>query len=108
MKKWYTHLIEIESITEELDKMDLSSEEKLHLAHLVDSSLHHTILDAVLSQLSSKDKEIFLNHLKSEDHDQIWQFLNDKVQDIEVKIQMAAEELKNQLKKDLKEAKTAV
>ena len=108
MKKWYTHLIEIESITKELDKMDLSSEEKLHLAHLVDSSLHHTILDAVLSQLSNKDKEVFLNHLKEEDHDRIWQFLNEKVQDIEEKIQNAAEELKNKLKKDLKETKTAI
>ena len=108
MKKWYTHLIEIESITKEQDKMDLSSEEKLHLAHLVDSSLHHTILDAVLSQLSNKDKEVFLNHLKEEDHDRIWQFLNEKVQDIEEKIQNAAEELKNKLKKDLKETKTAI
>lgn len=108
MTRWYTHLIEIESVTEELDKMDLSAEEKLHLAHLVDSSLHHTILDAVLSQLSNEDKEVFLRHLEGKNHDQIWQFLNDKVQDIEEKIQNTAEEFKKILKKDLKEAKTRV
>lgn len=105
MKKWYTHLIEIESVTEELDKLDLSAEEKLYLAHLVDSNLHHTILNAVLSELSAKDKEIFLNHLSRENHDQIWQFLNEKVHNIEEKIKQAAEQLKKELKKDLKEAK---
>lgn len=105
MKQFYTHLIEIESIIIELDKLDLSEEQKAHLAGLIDSSLHHTILDAVLSELTPSDKRVFLNHLKEDDHGKIWKFLNEKVDNIEDKIKKAAGDLKTQLHKDLKEAK---
>lgn len=102
---FYSHLIEIESIIVELDKLDLSKEQKLHLTGLIDSSLHHTILDVVLSELSLGDKRVFLNHLQEDDHDKIWQLLNEKVDNIEEKIKKTADDLKSQLQKDLKEAK---
>lgn len=102
---FYAHLVEIESVTAELDKLDLSEAERHHLAQLVDSSIHHTILDAILSRLSESDKKIFLSHLKDDDHRKIWEFLNEKTENIEEKIEEAAQELKEQLKKDIKEAK---
>lgn len=105
MKQWYSHLIEVESIIIELDQMDLSHEEKLHLAKLVDSSLHHTVLDAVLSELSDSDKRKFVSHLNENNHDKIWKFLNEKVDNVEIKIKKVAEQLKKGLAKDLKEAK---
>lgn len=105
MRHWYTHLIEIELIISELDKMELSKAEKLHLAHLVDSNLHHRIMDAVLTQLQDEDKRVFMRHLNEDNHDKIWQFLNEKVDDIEIKIKKAAGDLMEELKKDLKEAK---
>lgn len=105
MKKFYSHLIEIESIIIELDKLDLSEEQRYHLASLVDSSLHHTILDAILSELPESDKRVFLQHLSENDHDKIWKFLNEKVDNIEDKIKKAAASLKEQLHKDLKKAK---
>lgn len=105
MKQFYTHLIEIESIIIELDQIDLSKEEKLHLAQLVDSSLHHTILNAVLSQLKDEDKQEFLSYLSENNNEKIWQFLKGKVDGVEVKIKEAAEDLKKELVKDLKEAK---
>ncbi|MBI2022322.1 hypothetical protein HYS97_00515 [Candidatus Daviesbacteria bacterium] len=106
MKKhyFYSHLVEIESLVLELDKMDFSEEEKIHLASLIDSSLHHTVLDAVLSQLQDDDKKVFLKHLKKEDHSKIWQHLNEKIDNIEEKIRQAAERLKEDLHKDIKEA----
>lgn len=105
MSKWYSHLIEIESIVVELDQLDLTNEQKKHLASLVDESLHHTILDAILTELSEEDKRIFLKHVASGSHDQIWQFLFDKVDKIEDKIKKAAEDLKTELHDDLKEAR---
>ncbi|MDP3948264.1 MAG: hypothetical protein Q8P87_00970 [bacterium] len=103
---FYTHLIEIESIIVELDKLDLSQEQKIHLTDLIDSSLHHTILDAVLSELAPADKKVFLNHLREEDHSKIWKFLNEKVDNIEEKIKKVAYDLKTELHHDLKEAKS--
>jgi hypothetical protein len=102
---FYSQVIEIESLIVELDKMDLSEDERSHLASLIDSSLHHTVLDAVLSELPEQDKKVFLKHLEKNDHPKIWTHLNKKVDNIEEKIKKAAEELKTELHKDLKEAK---
>lgn len=102
---FYSHLIEIESIIIELDKFDLSMEQKVHLSNLIDSSLHHIVLDAVLSELTPTDKKVFLNHLKEDDHSKIWQFLDGKVDKIEDKIKKVAEDLKVELHQDLKKAK---
>lgn len=105
MKQYfYSHLIEIETINEQLDKMNLSDEEKLHLATLLDSSLHHTILDAIFSELSDEDKKVFIQHLSSEDQEKIWRFLGEKVDGVEDKIKKAAEDIKKEIHKDIREA----
>lgn len=101
---FYSHLIEIDSIIFELDKMDLSNEEKSHLTALIDSSLHHTILDAILSELSESDKRAFLVKLAHEDNLKVWGFLNQKVDKIETKIKEAANMLKKELHEDIKKA----
>lgn len=104
-KHFYTHLIEYQSIIIELDQMDLSDEEKLQLTQLIDSSIHHAILDVVFSELSSEDKRIFLQYLGEGDHDKIWNFLRDKIDSVEDKIKKVADDLKVELHRDLKEAK---
>ena len=105
MKNFYTHLIEIDSIIIELDKMDLSPEQKHQLASLIDSSLHHTILDAILTELKEEDKKVFLKHVHEGINAKIWEFLNDKVDNIEEKVKKAAQQLKVELHKDIKESK---
>jgi hypothetical protein len=102
---FYSHLVEIESINVELDQMDLSTEEKLHLAKLVDSSLHHTVLNAIFSELKDEDKRRLVNHINENDHDKIMKFLNERVDKLEEKIKKAADDLKIELHKDIKEAK---
>lgn len=104
MKYFYSHLIEIDSIILELDKMNLNEEEKLHLAQAVDSTMHPIILDAVLSELSESDKKVFIKHLNSGNHGRIWGFLNDKIEGLEDKIKKVAEDLKKELHRDLREA----
>ncbi len=104
-KHFYSHLIQVESIVIELDNMDLTEKEKMHLASLVDSNLHHTILDVIMSELSDSDKQIFLKHLSNNDHSQIWEHLNGKVDNIEDKIKTAIEDLKKDLHQDINEAK---
>lgn len=105
MNKFYSNLIDISSLTIELDSLDLSEKEKLHLAQLIDSSLHNTILDAVLSELSLQDKEKFLKLLSENNGEEIWKLLNSSVDSIEDKIKKAAEDLKTEMHKDLKKAR---
>lgn len=105
-KLFYSHLIEIESLTLSLEEMDLDEEEKKHLAELLDSTIQHTILDLVLSKLSEKDKEIFVEKLRQNPHDQeLMKFLTDKVENIEDEIKQAVKDLKEELHEDIQEAK---
>jgi len=104
-KYFYSNLIDTTSITLELAEMDLTQEERVHLVSLVESNIHHAILDIVLSELSEEDKKEFLNHLTSDNHDKVWELLNSKVEHIEDKIKVAAQELKKELHKDIREAR---
>lgn len=104
-KYFYSHLIETSVLSMELGEMDLAPRERLHLISLIDSNIHHEILDLILSELKPLDKKMFLMHLASENHDKIWKFLRGKIEDVEEKIKKTAEDLKKELHKDIKEIK---
>lgn len=104
-QRFYTHIIETSSISLALADMDLTQEERKHLIDLVDENLHHAILDAVLSELSDKDKQEFLETLATEDDDKIWKLLNERVDHIEDKIKKTAEDLKKELHRDIAESR---
>ena len=103
-KYFYTHIIDTSSLSLELGNIDLTSKERLHLISLIDSNIHHEVLDLVLSELSPSDRKTFLAHLASENHDKVWKFLRGKVDNIEEKIKKTAEDLKKELHKDIKES----
>ena len=105
MAYFYTKYIVIEELIEELHSLDLSDEERHHLASLVDSSLHHAILDEILSNLNDADKKIFLTKMNENPKDEkLMDFLNEKVENIEGKIKKGAEDLVAEMHKDIKEA----
>ena len=101
-KHFYSHIVETESIEIALSVMDLSEEERKHLLEIAHSSLHHTVVDAILSELSAQDKDVFLDHLGANNHDEIWKLLNTKTKNIEDKIKTAAQSLKKKLHADIK------
>lgn len=92
-KQFYDHLISVETIHIELNALGLKSEEKEHLLRIIRSSLHVSILDVVLSNLSTHEKETFLEHVEKDDHDKTWKFLKDKIENIEEKIKESSESL---------------
>lgn len=100
-QNFYSHIIETDSLVVAINNLHFSEKEKAHLMSLIDSSLHHTVLDAILSELSDADKRVFLQHVVANDHDKLWNHLNDKVDNIEDKIKHAANELKKQLHDDI-------
>ncbi|EKD64825.1 MAG: hypothetical protein ACD_50C00290G0002 [uncultured bacterium] len=105
-KNFYSHLIETSLISLELADLDLSKDERIHLLQLAEDNIHHTILDAILSELSEEDKKTFLHHLSKDDHDKVWEHLKQKIENIEDKIKSAAESIKKELHKDIKELKS--
>ena len=104
-KYFYTHIVDTSSLSLELADMNLDSKERLHLISLIDSNIHHEVLDLILSELTVADKKTFLMHLASDNHDKVWRFLNSKIENIEEKIKKTAEDLKKELHKDILEIK---
>ncbi len=104
-KYFYTHIVDTSTLSLELGDMDLAQKERLHLISLIDSNMHQEILDLILSELKPEDKKTFLAHLASEDHNKVWKFLNEKVDNIEEKIKKTAEDLKKELFSDIKRVK---
>ena|SRR3989344_4916769 len=104
-KYFYAHIVDTSTLSLELAEMDMSSKERMHLLSLIDSNIHHAVLDLILSELSPEDKKTFLMHLASDEHDKVWKLLNEKVENVEEKIKKTADELKKELHKDIKEAK---
>lgn len=104
-KQFYSKVTQIETLKVELEDLNLTQEEKAHLSRLIDASLHNTILDLILSELSEEDKRVFLDHLVTDDHTKIWQHLNKNIEGVEKKIRKAADELHKELKRDIHEVK---
>lgn len=104
-KYFYSHVADTESLKTSLSELGLPLDEIDHLVELADDNLHHTVLDAILSELSEEDKRLFLSHLAEERHDRVWEMLHVKIENIEEKIQNAAETIKKELHKDIEEIK---
>ena len=104
-KHFYSNLISIEQMHVEFGSLDLSKEERGHLLTLVHENLHLKILDTVFSHLTTNEKETFLSHLEDDDHDKTWEFLKEKIEDIEEKIVASAEELLKEFQHDIAKVK---
>lgn len=104
-RHFYSHIVETSILSLELGEMDLSKDERIELISLIDLNIHHAILDMILSELSEENKKIFLMHLASNDEDKIWNHLKANIKDIEEKIKKSAENLKEELYRDIQEAK---
>lgn len=103
---FYSHLINIETIIIELDQLEMTDKHKKHLSSLIDTTIHQTTLEVVLTHLDKRDKIIFLKKFGQNPADkEIMEFLTSKIEDIEDKIIQAIEKLKDEFKKDIKEVK---
>lgn len=106
-KHFYTHIIDTSILSLELGEMNITQKERIHLKSLIDINIHHEVLDLILSELNHDDKKIFLAHVASEDHNKIWQFLKEKIEDVENKIKRTAEDIKKELHEDIAKAKAS-
>jgi hypothetical protein len=104
-KHFYSHLIEIHEIYLNISEMDLSDTERGHLMSLTEANIHATVISAVLPELSNDEKKVFLKNLLANDHDKTWKHLSSRVKNIEGKLSKSLKDLKQELLKDIKEAK---
>lgn len=106
MKKYfYSHIVDFEPLSLELEELDLEEHEREELRDLIDSNVYHAILEAIMDELSEEDKKVFLEHISHDNHDKVWSHLRTRVENIEDKIKSAAELMMRELYKDIKDVK---
>lgn len=105
IKHFYSYHVETDSLIIDINSLEIEEHEKNHLISLAESQIHHGIINTIMNELSNQDKKLFLYHLNTKDHDKIWKFLHIKIDKIEEKIQAAANAIKTELHKDIKQTR---
>ena len=104
-KHFYSHVIEITPLHMALDGLELDVEEKEHLLQLIEASVHHAVLDTILSELSDEHKKVLMSFIVKNEHDEAWQLVITNIPEAEVKIRKTAQSLIDGMHTDIKEAK---
>lgn len=107
IKYFYSHLVSIDSIAEDLDTLSISKKEKQELVNIAHAHMHQAVIEAILSNLKEEDKKKFLELLVFGDDQKIWGHLNSKAEKIEDKIKDASQSIKEELREDIKKIKNA-
>lgn len=106
MAYFYSHLVEIETITEKLNEIEMNQKQRKHLAYLIDSTIHQEVLDIIFSRLSENDKVLFIEHFRNNPKNpEIMKLLNKKAEDIENEIKEVVKKIKKELHEDIETAK---
>lgn len=102
MKRYfYAHVVSPEDIHKELEILDITEDEKHHLAIVIESTLHHVVVDVILSEVPEEHKDTLLRHISQDDHDQIWEVLHAHFDDPEGRVKEVAHEVLQELRDDI-------
>ena len=106
-KIFYDHLIKIEEITIELDKNNVSIEEKEEFISLIDETFQIQMLNLILDRLPAEFHEDFLEHFqKSPQDEKLINYLTEKIStNIEDLIKIEAEKIKKELLSEIRKSK---
>jgi len=77
-KHFYSHLVDLNEISNHLSQLHINIEEKNELLHLVYENIHHAVIELVLDIIDDKDKDIFLFHLENKNHNEVFLILSKK------------------------------
>lgn len=100
-KIFYDHLVLREEISVELDKYAVGAEGKEELVQLVDETLHHQILNTILTHLPKEKHREFLEKFHQAPHDSQ---LLEYIKDFEEEIIKTAKKIKSDLLSEIKTA----
>ncbi len=99
---FYAHIYDPEDIRNQLEVLDINDHEKEHLTIIIQSTLHHAVIDIILEELHDDHKHVFMKHITDENHDDTWSFIEENIDDPETKIRSAIEGVTNELLEDIK------
>lgn len=104
MNVFYDHLINIHDLHIELDRYELSTEERNELMKLADSAVHHEVFDLLMIELPEEHKVVFLERFATDPSDpELMEFIKSHIPQAEDKIKARSDKVKKDLTEKLRE-----
>lgn len=105
-KIFYDHLVGLKEISIELKGYSLQSEEYEELVKIADETLHHHVLNIILTHLPKEKHQFFLETFHTTPHDEkLLEFLKkEATPEIEKAIKKEAQKVKKEILSEIKRA----
>ena len=104
MKYLFEEIVQIKTVHLKLNEMNLAGEEKGELLEIMKSTVHHKVIDLILSELTNEEKEIFLEGVSNNNgfsdihkNKQFLSVLGDRINNLEIKIKEKVKEAEEEL-----------
>jgi len=105
-KVFFSHLIEVDPLIMLVEEILQAEKEKLEILDMIDSTLHHRIVDRILQELDEQHHEIFMHeYSQNPSNEEILVFLKKQIPDIEKVICNEAQLTQASLFEDIKKLK---
>ena len=103
MNVFYDHLVNLHELHITFDEVGIPLKHRKALIEMADSTMHHEIFDLLMIEIPSEHKTYFLEIFSDDPSDvRILEWLKSKVPDVENKIKNRAEEVKTNLKNEVR------
>lgn len=103
-KLFFDHLIEFEEVEIELKGLDLGSEEKKELEQLIDSMVHHRVIDRILTHLPRHHHAEFIESFHKAPYDpKLLSWINQRIKaSVEEHVKDEIKKLKQEILEDIR------
>lgn len=102
-KHFYSHLVDPEDIRNELKVLEISDDEAEDLHLVIESTIHHAVVDMIMKELPESHKHLFLAHIQDDNHDDVIALITEHISDHEKRIRDLVERLRGEYKSDIQE-----
>ncbi|MFH1749996.1 MAG: hypothetical protein ABH837_03870 [bacterium] len=102
-KTFFSHLLDTDQLIMMVERLLEIEEEKLEILDMIDSTLHHRVIDKVLDELDDRHHELFMTeYSRDPGNEELLYFLKKHIPDIEDKIQLESKATQSSLFEDIK------
>ena len=106
-KVFFSHLLDSDKYILLLEKLLEIEQEKLEILDMIDSTLHHRVMNLILQELNEEHHEFFIKeYSQNPGNVEILIFLKKQIPDIESKIRKESKSFHAELKNDIHKLRT--